>query len=378
MSMRSEKEKIAKKLFDLGNYKSSGKLYDELNKNSKNNEDCIYFKNNSDICKENYEKVLRLSYGEAFFPVIGQADRCNSVLTLRITNNPASEKLFDIEKVKVAVIKFLDEYLFQEIKTIMVLDWKVDDLMAEIKNIPNMNDYFRSYTDSIEGRSLELAAAVAIISKLLDLKISSEFVFTGAVEAEGNNIELVHVDNIKEKLDCIKEERPGIKYFIAPGSSKISDKIIITNNTLKEVVSRVFKNFKIEVEKSLLEKKEIEMITLKINKSKNEHKKDVLVFNFQHPSIQENDIKKISEFLCNIGEFIKGRKEGIIIDGLRFSCLSPMLLSMQNVANHISNFVAVRFTQDGNFAKAAVVRTNNKNTSTFKVGDTFSYEIPQK
>ncbi|MBK9404448.1 MAG: hypothetical protein IPN57_07945 [Ignavibacteria bacterium] len=147
---------------------------------------------------------------------------------------------------------------------------------------------------------------------------------------------------------------------------------------MREVVLVVFKNFKKDLEKSLYQNEEVEKITLKINKSKTKDKKDVLVFNFDHKSIQEKDIKNISEFLFNTGEFIKGRKEGIIIDGLRFSCLSPMLLSMKNVANHISNFVAVRFVQDGNYAKAAVVRTNNTNTSTYKVGDTFSYKISQK
>ncbi|MBK9404449.1 MAG: hypothetical protein IPN57_07950 [Ignavibacteria bacterium] len=105
-----------------------------------------------------------------------------------------------MKKVKEAVIKFLDDYLFQEIKTIMVLDWKIDDLQAEVKNIPNTNIDFSAFTKSIEGRSFELAAAIALISRILDIKISTDYIFSGSVESDGNHIKLLLVDRIRKNL----------------------------------------------------------------------------------------------------------------------------------------------------------------------------------
>ncbi|MBS1550867.1 MAG: hypothetical protein JST15_02220 [Bacteroidetes bacterium] len=375
-----ETEKSASKKFNLGNYLSAERQFKELLNNSKDFEDKTYFRNKIADCKEYREIVMNLSAGEAFFPVFDQAGNNSSVLTIRITDNPTGTKTFDIKKIKEAVIKFLDDYLYQEVKTIMVLDWKkIEDYKAEIKNIPNLNDDFREFTESIEGRSFELAAAIALISKILDLKISPDFVFSGNIEDAGTSVILKPVNRIKEKLDCIKAERPDMKKFIVPSGLKISDKIISKKNSLKNVVSEVFSKFDKDLEKSLFENKFVEKITLKINTSKIKNRKAVSVFNFIHPNIQEKDIKRISEYLFNTGSFIKNIKQGIVIDGLKVAYLSPMLLSMSNVTNHISNFVAVRFgPPEGNNAKAAVVRTNNSNTSKYKVGDTFSYKISQK
>lgn len=369
-----ESEKSVSKKFNLGNYLSAEKQFRELLNNSEDFEDKIYFRNKIADCKEFGETAVNLAAGEAFFPVFDQTGNNSSVLTIRITKSPSGTKTFDIENIRSAVIKFLDDYLFKEIRTIMVLDWKTEDLKAEIKEIPNINNDFREFTESIEGRSYELAAAIALISKILDVKISADYVFSGGIKADGENVKLLPVERIKEKLDCIKTERPDLKKFIVPMSVKMSDKIISRKDKLSEVVSEVFENFNTDLENSL---SKLNKFTLVINESETEDNQKVLIFNFNHGTLRNGN--RIPEYFKNIHKLLIGREEGMIIDGFKPAFLSPMLISMQEVANHISNFIAVRHGDvTGDFATATVVRTNNTNTSTYKVGDTFRYKLSQK
>lgn len=373
--------KSAENSFELGNYKHSEKLYKKLHKESVRYEDKNDFKNRSDLSFEYFKKVTVLDSGEACFPVYDEAEDNASIITLRITNKPSGSKTFAIDNVKSAVQTFLDEYLKDNIKELMVFDWNLHNLIAEVKEIPNSNKNFKKFTDFIEGRSFELAAFMALISYILNLKISSKYAFTGVIESDGENIDIEDVDKISEKLKCLKIERPGVSKFIIPENIiHLKDKTINPYNSIEDIVKDVFKNFSKLLESSIREDESIKKFILKTIQSRSKNKQSILIFKFSHPRlIEEGFLNRIPQFFENISDKLKETERGVILDGLLPNFLAPMLVSSPSVANHIRNFIAVRSGTSTNkvYEKAIVVRANNNNISSCKVGEFIFYKSPK-
>jgi len=374
-----KKEKSALNNFKLGNYKQAAGEYSNLLNNTDIQEDKYFYENKINLCNENHNLVTYLSEGEAFFPVYNEADKITAILSLKITNSPSGKKQYDISVVKEAVKIFLDDYLFREIKTVMVFDWMIDNLVAEIKFIPNSNEDFNRFVEGIGGRSFELAATVAIISKILDVKVSEKFIFSGSVEIDDGKIRIKRANRVEDKLKCVVLERPSTSKFFIPNNANIeTDSLLSGINFLKELIPEIFPNFKEILHNKMFSDSTENKITLKLNDSNIKDGPDIIVFNFEHEKIEDCYISKIPRYLKNISSLIKGEKKGIVLDGLRASFLPTMLVSSQDVANQISNFIAVRYLapDDKVYSKAAVVRTVNSGNPTLNVGDHFLYKIP--
>lgn len=175
----------AEKSFNLGNYKESQKHYKKLFKKANNYDDKNDFRNRAELSAEHYIKVINLDIGEASFPVYHEAENNASIITIKITDTPSGSRQFNIEKVKDTIRLFLDDYLSKYASKIIILDWGVNNLYAEVKNIPNKNPTFNNFTELIDGRSFELAASVALISRLLNTKIPDGYSFSGVIETNG-------------------------------------------------------------------------------------------------------------------------------------------------------------------------------------------------
>lgn len=186
------------------------------------------------------------------------------------------------------------------------------------------------------------------------------------------------VGNINEKLICMKTERPEVKKFIVPAKDSTgSDEVLFRYSLLSDVTEEVFDKFRDQIETKVRENESLKKVTLDIVESQLVDGENINVFCFNHPlSLNDDDIKKFPAFFTNISSELINRSEGIVLDGLIPSFLSPMLIASQQVANHISNFIAVR--SGSSFPpQAFVIRTNNDNTSRLKVGDHFAYELPE-
>jgi len=376
--MKNKSElKSAEWFFNTGNYIHAKDIYSKLLNGSKLFEEKRDYKNKIKDCSENHKKVLRLSAGEAFFPVYDEATGESAVLTLRITDSPKSiTKVLDIENVKKCVFSFLDKYLYDEVKNIMVFDWgDFKNLKAEIKEIPHTNKEFEKFIMNIDGKSYELAAAVALISKMLNVKISSKYIFSGIVNFESYNLKIFEVDKVEEKLSAIKIERPDTEKFFTPGKSK--DKILDSTTDFTKLIEIIYSNFN-NIKDIILSDSSINKLTLNVSEIMSEDNKEYTLFKFGHGSIKDDEGTQINElykFFKNNFNSSKKFSRGFVIDGLLINYLTPMLISIKEITNHISDFAAVYKSPDkDNFKKAIVIRSSNNANSTRKEGDIFYYQ----
>ena len=319
-----------------------------------------------------YISVANISVGEVFFPVINEANSRGIVLTGKVSldeDNKLSDELTGRwQKIKKITANFLDKYLFENIKTVMVLDWGIEQYNYSIKTFPNSKI---DLDELVGGESVELAMFISLVSFIINKNIGNTFAFTGKVN---DNFSVGSVTRIQEKNNVIIAERPMVKKFIVPFGSKTNTKFQVGLNTLEKVVKIVFPNFN-----KILIKKQDDIgnrrITLNTYKTTAMDKKKHWVVKFTHQDLQNSEASKIHDFLKNNAEhYIKA--DGVIIDGLLITYAIPMLVSLREVTNHISDFIAVRYLRSikNGFAEAFVIRTKNIGGSRF-VGEHFEYKI---
>jgi len=376
MKDKSELKK-AEWLLNIGNYKQAITLFEQLKEDCDDCEKKNEIEIKIDDCSNNHAKILELSAGEAFFPVFDEATGLSVFLTLQITSSPGNTKVLNIENVKKCVFRYMDKYLFDEVKNIMVFDWgDFKNLKAEIKEIPHTNKEFENFIMNIDGKSYELAAAVALISKMLNVKISSKYIFSGIINLESDNLKISKVEKVNDKLFGIKIERPDTEIFFTP--EKSDDKIINPSTDFKKVSDIVFTNFN-TLNDIIINNETIMKITLSISDAETEDFIKTKLFKFKQPdSINDDEglqVNEIFKFFKNNVNHFKGTIEGIVIDGLKVNYLTPMLIAIKDITNHVSNYLAVTKTgsKKENFAKAIVVRSSNSNP-TRKEGDIFYYK----
>jgi len=387
MSLK-KKEGLAKYLADIGNYQSAINLFQELHKMSSEFEDRSFFEGEIKRCKECLKKTSELNIGEAFFPVYDENSTVCSVLTIRITPEPTSGKVFDINDIKINVVKYLDSIIKKsrnEIDRVQILDWNSQLLKAEIKNTSSESRAFRKFVKTVDGKSVELAIVVALISYFLKLEVPNNIAFSSLVDFGAENPKLYPADELPGKISAIKLERPFIKKLVTYGKPISTKGFLVEIPTLKDAIDVVFKNMEVKMETQLLKQESLRKISLKIRDIKDIRegfqKEKLLLFAFKHPSLEagivnNDEIPAVFEFLTNVSRLLKGRSAGVVLDGLIPSYMNPMLALIQGFSNGIGNFLAVRYgkAHDG-IADAAVVRTT-KDDSPYKLGDVLRYKIP--
>lgn len=380
------KENLAARLMQIGNFRSAGNLYKELCENSVSAEDKIYYENKRLNALEMAEQSDNLNIGEAFFPVVDQAENIGSVYKINIEESGKHSMnkslINNFKYVEKLVVKFLDELLLNEIKTIHVFDWGLQSLSFSIEPAS------KEFDEQIVGESLQLAFALALVSYIIKQPIPNTFAFSGKL-IDNTEISIGSVKGIAIKTEAIITDKPKIKSFLIPFSNTdIKKGIVVGTNTLKETVLKVFPNLvsclKELQYKSLGNRK----IHLKIiNRIKTIDSECSYAY-FHHTNLALDDSLKVYDFLSNISQLISDKSSnGIIISGLRITYAVPMLISL--IANHIKNYVAIRYTQV-NFENdvypklsgelkpdgcSIVVRTTQTN-ATRKVGDHILYYLP--
>lgn len=115
---------------------------------------------------------------------------------------------------------------------------------------------FPSLRAPVKGESLGLGAAVAILSRLMDIPIPSSVAFTGRIDIHGN---LLRVEGITTKLEAARDK--GIKKVYLPDDNSRDITAAIRNelqlhpaNTLQEVVESLFNRMVIDSGLERLEK----------------------------------------------------------------------------------------------------------------------------
>lgn len=360
-------------LSELGNYlQAIGLLKTEL-KAIKDKRKFIDIKDKIANYTKYHKSVSTLNYGEAFFPVVIESNLTASVLTIKITESQQKDDVQDErwEKVKDIVFRFLDNYVEKNIKNIVVLDWEEKKYEASIKQLPLTDEPIK--LENITHNSLELAMAIALISFIIKKRVGDQYAFTGKLE---ENLTISSVESIKEKTDILKKERPKVNCFFVPVHVKKNNSIERTAGNLAKVVWSVFPEFDKHLCKVLNETSFKSKVTLKtyFTDITSPRRKRVKVVKFKHPQeMKEVYAKKIYDFIRRNFEEYR-HKDGVIISGLKINYALPMLVSLQNVANHIPNFIAGHYGND----QAFVLRTKNSGVADFNEGECIVYKPNKK
>ena len=191
--------------------------------------------------------------GVAEFPVVGEDSIRAIIVTSGKENNKLDERINNkkellkaINYVQNVIQKNLRDDINEKIQDITVLNWGLTfdirkHLLTDTKLEPAV-DSFR-----IEGKSLHFAAVSACISKLFNLGINPNFIFTGAFNELGESI---GIDSLIIKTELIKKERPKIETIFIPPVNKFNEeeKTYIASNTrifsevrnIEDLINKVF------------------------------------------------------------------------------------------------------------------------------------------
>lgn len=359
-----------------GNYNQAIKVYKELISlnNGLREKANLNFKIETAI--NYYNSITNISIGEAFFPVVNKANSNGIVLTGKVSLSQESNLSEEInerwKKIKVITANFLDKYLFEKIKTVMVLDWEIDKYLFIIKQIPNSS---LDINKVVSGGSIELTMFISLISFILNQKIGNNFAFSGEVNSD---FSVSYVDGIIEKTKVIDIERPMVKKFFIPPNTNSNWAFQEEVDSLEKIVTEVFPEFN-----KILKDKQNELgkrrLILKMSKVNNDkyNSIDYADFNFgDRNNIEEEEGEKVYSFLHNNIDKFKGCHNGLIISGLTISYSAPMLVAP--LYNHTPKFLAIRYTQvknlKSNEGAAYIILSNDENE--YKPGEMFKFNLP--
>ena len=205
----------------------------------------------SEIIKSHIEDKI----GITEFPVVGEDNNYNSIRAFEILdgneNNiidpkiESNRELFQIPKITQNEIQKKLCDIDGKTRDITILNWGLsftirEHILKGTKHEPV------NYNFKIKGRSLHFAAVIACVSKIFNLSVNSDFIYTGTfnIKGESQRIECLH-----DKVRLITKERPNTKKIFIPSISKFTQaeqKIILLNNkfveaeNISQLIEKVF------------------------------------------------------------------------------------------------------------------------------------------
>ena len=383
-------EEEAYKALNCGRYHKAKNYFEYLLAESNTHYDKSHYRAEIAACERYIREVSRTGIGEASFPVFYEPINAAIPLTIIVSQSGNKRRSIFIEKVweevKLLLTDFLDRYLSENRISAVVFDWGLDDYSPSIKQFPNHDNKYDEIVDNMIGESVTLAIFMAALSVIIETPIPGTVSFSASLEKVGHNIVLKRVNDktIPAKSESIRDERPWVKSLFVSSHNEIKNKIVYGAHDIKEVVENVFPEFETIIisKQNSLGKNDGQRgrrsINLKVfeNVETVDHKIHYYLY-FKHGKILLDDIPKIIEYFKRLPENFVRQEKGVIIDGLLVSFLIPILLLQPSVFNHVSNFIAIRYTgsDKGKETGAIVVRTGNT-AVTRKLGEVIRYIQP--
>ncbi len=372
-------ESRAKGLENIGNYKSAVEIYSQLLKESNGADDKYFYSKKIEKVNKFFEKVSELNFGEAFFPVFDGKNNSGAVFTIHFEKSSQYENGNSLTilsdnwgKIQPFLKSYLDEFLEKNLKHHYVFDWKFGEYFPFIKNIPSNKDSATIF-GQIEGNSLQLALAFAFFSAFLKVNLG-KFVFSGNLEQRGNSVKIGSVNEIPTKLSIIKKERPSTQLI---ANFESDDKTLLNFDELNNAINRTIPAFAKLLDEELFNNSNIRKISLKVipEIEAEDGKKHDLV-KFDHGGINTHEIPLLYEYLKRNKDFFSPAENGVIIDGLKPAFGVALIAGMEDIKNTVSNFIAIRNTQDDSkgFSSAVVVKSGGQKKSR-NPGELFKYKI---
>lgn len=369
----------AKELEKIGNYKSAVEIYSQLLKESNRADDKYFYSEKIEKANKFFEKVSKLNFGEAFFPVFDEKNNSGAVFTIHFEKSSQYENGNRLpilsnnwEIIQPFLKSYLDEFLKKNLKHHYVFDWKFGEYFPFIKNIPSNKDSATVF-EQIEGNSLQLALAFAFFSAFLKVNLG-KFIFSGNLEQIGNSVKIGTVNEIPTKLSIIKKERPRTQ-LIANFESE--DKTLLNFDDLDNAINRTIPDFAKLLDEELFNNSDIRKISLEvIPEIKAEDGQVHKLAKFTHGAIGFIETPIFYHYLIRNSDVFAPASEGIIIDGLRPAFGMALITGMEEIKNNVTNFIAVRNTQaDEEGFSIAVVVKSGLIENTRKPGELFRFKI---
>lgn len=382
-------EKKADDLLRYGRYHAARDLFNQLLTQATSEADKAHFKGEIDACDLYIKENSRVDIGEACFPVyfepIGAAIPLTVIISKNISDN-TPQYLSDVfDSVKPLLSEYLDQYILKNVANVLVFDWGLDEYSISIKNFPNHDNKYDEIVNGLDGKSIMLAIFVAALSAIVKTPVPIIFAFSASLEKIERKILLKSIgrQTVDDKVAAILNERPWVTTIILPHENEYNHSNVSPVSTVEEVVNIVFP----ELPSILNEKKaelgrdndsSIRLTTYdKVEAFDGQHH---YYLKFEHGMIALENIAKIIRYFEKLPKKFVNQKDGVIIDGLMMNIMTPLLLLQRSVFNHVSNFIAIRYTGSGSDRDkkegvAIVVRTSNTN-ATRKLGEYFKYTVP--
>lgn len=348
------------RLSRVGRYKLACKMCEKLLNEVEDLEDKNDIEKELDKNRNYLSEFFNLETGEAIFPVVDSKIDSGYLRIIKVFENNNSNQTKDnflqdhFEIVKKSVAIALKEFLKE--KNVLILDCNFDKYSVCIKKLPNEEDSENVHNETIKGNSLRLAMAVALLSKLLNHKIDSNYIFTGNVE----NNTIRKIDFLDEKINLIKEYTEEFNLFI-PNENKnqVSEEKIIAFGNLEQIINLLFNNEIINkfIQNYFFTKKDINNFTFfafryynvygqikNINDSTNFPTDRFLLIEFCFPQLKPHHFNRVLNFLDNLKEIISDKQSGVIFSGpLPLPIASGMVV---NLKNNFSRFLALHYTHE--------------------------------
>lgn len=176
---------------------------------------------------ENIIKNMKLTdrIGEAEFPSISKDySSIQAVLIAQSTNNIEIDKRLNYDdnnnisesEIKLFnLIRNIQNKIQTSLKDTTILNWGIAlKLRNRLYSGKLLNEISEKSAIRIKGVSFHLAAAAALVSFIFKKPINPDFIFTGTINTETGETE--RINDITEKIDLIKRERPNTEKFFIP------------------------------------------------------------------------------------------------------------------------------------------------------------------
>ena len=182
--------------------------------------------------------------GVAEFPVVGEDNNYSSIRAIVVkdgTDNIDIDSKIDNKKELYHTIRFIQEEIQKNlcdvdgiIKDVTILNWGLifsirEHLLKGTKHEPVNHKFL------IQGTSLHFAAVAAFVSKIFNLPVNLDYIFTGAFNDRG---EAQRIESLEQKAKLISRERPNTQKIFIPSKSKFNEedqKLISTSGKFVEV-----------------------------------------------------------------------------------------------------------------------------------------------
>lgn len=336
-----------------GMYKSALNELDKLINNTKEIDERIYHKE----CKKQIERMIsvlrQVEIGEAYFPVVDPKNpKIGGLRVIKVINSgsevqPKLEKSWN--KVKEFITKFLDNYLNENIKNVMVFDWGFDQYSVKIKNEDG------DLLDDVEGESLELSMALALLSLVLEERVNPNLAFTGRVVFENDIYQIGMVNYIQDKTNILQQEYDFIENLVVPYKSNKNDGFQIQFSRFDELVKYIYPELDALL-KNNISKLGCRKIYARMSVTSTVDNIECQLVKIKQDRVELEDWEKYVKFIKNLEDIIWKQDLPVIIDGVVLNFFAPILVECSK--NHVKKFLALRntnFVEENGYANAAIV-----------------------